>query len=318
MLRRAVMDAPPLTLCAKCFKSLGSHYVTCHICKSRFHLLCSKMDDKCVEILKNNVNIVFNCNDCLSASSDMISLISSISLELRELKQSIVSSLCEDVQGLKDEVNKLTKNNETVKNIQNKSKDKPNINIENKNKSNKINTNNVTLRSKTDFVSGTSNLYNSQCFENASSITSHEAASYVGSNLFDAEIENNQWTQVRRRKRRNRIVAVGDNDNNDLDVVVKKKFLHVSSFKPSVTSEQIISYIEKHTDIDKHHLECTRLVKKGTDETTLKHVNFKVGVSPSFYNELIKPSLWPLNTKIRPFVFFFKNKQWSCQTPYRC
>lgn len=74
---------------------------------------------------------------------------------------------------------------------------------------------------------------------------------------------------------RNRILAVGENVSNA--VVVKKKFLHISSFIPSVTTDQILNYVEKNAKIDKQHLECTRLVKKDVDVTSLKHVNFKIG-----------------------------------------
>lgn len=299
------MDAPPKTLCAKCFNSLNSNFIACHICKAKFHFICAKINDKDINLLQENFNIVFNCNDCLSASSEMLSLISSISIELRELKDQekfkdqVLSSISSDVNVLKQEFNKLSKNLE-IASKQNKCNfselfDRGVV----------TNNNNARNKSHTDVVVGGSNENNKHTDDDASSLTSIPTVTTdLRSNVFDANNQHDEWTNVRRRRRRNRILAVGENVSNDLAVVVKKKFLHISSFNPSVTTDQILNYVEKNAKIDKQHLECTRLVKKDVDVTSLKHVNFKIGVSPSFYDELIKPTVWPINIKIRPFIFF--------------
>lgn len=299
------MDAPPKTLCAKCFKSLSSNFIACHICKAKLHFICAKINDKHIDLLNNNINVVFNCNDCLSASSELLSLISSLSKELRELKNPVISKISDEITELKTEFNKLSKNLEIAKLHQNKYVlNKPIANNE------IVNKNNAIQRSHTQSIdSSSNNTNNMQCTlindDDASSITSHPTvASDLRSNTYDADGQHNDWINVRGRRRRNRVIAVGDNNSNDLDVVVRKKYLHVSSFKPSVTTDLIINFIEKNTQISKNHIECTRLVKKDADESTLKYVNFKIGVSPHFYNDIIKPNVWPMNIKIRPFIFF--------------
>ncbi|KAI8115986.1 hypothetical protein CVS40_11874 [Lucilia cuprina] len=234
----------------------------------------------------------------------MLSLISSLSKELRELKNPIISKISDDIYDIKAEFNKLSKNLENAKIHQNKYNiNKPIANND------VVNKNNAVQCSHTEVIAGSSKNNNMQCTigndDDASSITSHPiVASDLRSNMYDADCQQNEWINVHRRRRKNRIIAVGENNSNDLEVIIKNKYLHVSSFKPSVTTEQIINFIEKNTQIPKNHLECTRLVKKDADESILKHVNFKIGVSPHFYDEIIKPTLWPVNIKIRPFIFF--------------
>lgn len=296
------MDNTSTTLCAKCFKAVTSNSIKCHLCKSKFHLICAKVDIKLIDLFNQNDNVVYNCKDCLSATSEMISLISSISKDLRELKNQTVSKLCEDVKELKVGINELAKNLE-------KKADKQEMQSSNRPIVKPKNNNNIANQRSlaSVVVSGTSkSMLVNQCNDDASSITSYPtAASEVESNMIEADNNHHEWrTNVNRRKRRNRVLVYGQKSSNDLAVVDKKKYLHISSFLPSVKPEEIIEFIEKNTEISKNHLECTRLVKKDVDVTTLKHVNFKLGVSSCFYNEIIKSTLWPMNTKVRPFVFF--------------
>lgn len=270
------MSAPPNTLCAKCFKSAKSNFIVCHICKAKLHLICVEIDSvKFGGIFADNKNIVFNCDDCLNISADLISSLSSLSQELREVRQTAFASLSNDVKEIKQKFDDLSKNLE-----------------------------NVSKQQKTHNASGAMDFRNvvggqQQTCDASSSMSYPTAPSEVRSNMCD-----NDWINVRRRKRRNRVIAVGENESTDLGVVLKKKYVHISSFQTSVTAEQIISYIEKNTEIGKHHIECTLLVKKDVDVKSLKHVNFKVGVSPCFYADLTKPSLWPTDINVRPFVFF--------------
>lgn len=276
------------TLCPKCSNSIKSNYIACHICKVKFHFVCAKIDNPAFcQLMVDNKNIVLNCDDCLKASSDVKSSFSSLSQELRELKQIVLSSLCVDVNDLKQKFNELSKNLE---------KPIPHKKVHNVNKQNASAVNNDcavsnVLSVRTEMDKGDNDA--------ASIMSVSSQLSEVRSNTHDG------WTTVR-RKRRNRVIAVGENDSTELDVAVKMKFLHISSFKTSVTEDQIIAYIEKKAEISKQHIVCNRLVKKDVDVNSLKHVNFKIGVSPCFYAELTKPSLWPTDVKIRPFIFLEK------------
>nr|AMS38376.1 hypothetical protein [Bactrocera tryoni] len=100
--------------------------------------------------------------------------------------------------------------------------------------------------------------------------------------------------------------VVGVNANVDLDVVIPKKWIHLSAFKSSVTEEDIISFVVKHANVDREHLLCYKLIKKDTDINNLKRINFKLGVSPSFFNAVFSSSVWPSGIKLRPFKFFPK------------
>lgn len=84
--------------------------------------------------------------------------------------------------------------------------------------------------------------------------------------------------------------------------------MHLSSFKNTVTEDDIISYVSKHLDIDKLHISCFKLVKKDTAVDDLKFVNFKLGVTSSFYDNLLNPDLWTMDIKVRAFVDFPRKK----------
>lgn len=114
--------------------------------------------------------------------------------------------------------------------------------------------------------------------------------------------------QKKHKKPKKPKVVYGDNDGNDLDVVTRNKWVHLSSFKSSVTENDIVSYVEKRLNISKEHLSCYKLVKKGTPSEEIKFINFKLGISPAYYNELLNPSLWQSNIRVRPFKFFPKTE----------
>ncbi|XP_017477691.1 PREDICTED: uncharacterized protein LOC108367563 [Rhagoletis zephyria] len=77
--------------CSKCSKSLRVGYeISCQVCKSKFHKICAKVDSKEVsDLLANNKNIVFNCNNCFSSTSNLVSAIACLTSEVSDLKRSI-------------------------------------------------------------------------------------------------------------------------------------------------------------------------------------------------------------------------------------
>lgn len=119
---------------------------------------------------------------------------------------------------------------------------------------------------------------------------------------------NSNWIRVGKNNRRKQISVVGSSLNSDLDVAIRMKWLHLSSFLPSVTAESIIDYVMKHAGIDKHQLSCYKLVKKDTPIDSLKRINFKLGVANAYYEKLLSPDLWPADVKLRPFRFFPKEE----------
>lgn len=76
----------------------------------------------------------------------------------------------------------------------------------------------------------------------------------------------NNWVRVQRRRRNRQPVVFGTNDTDDLQVVVQKKWVHLSSFKSSVTCDQILNYVDKHSEFGKEHMECYALVKQDAQD----------------------------------------------------
>ncbi|XP_036340175.1 uncharacterized protein LOC118749485 [Rhagoletis pomonella] len=117
---------------------------------------------------------------------------------------------------------------------------------------------------------------------------------------------NAAWTEVKNRRRKKALVVVGSNDSTELSVAIRNKWLHLSSFDPQVSAEDIKKYVAKHAGIDADSLACYMLVKKDDPVGKHKRVNFKLGVSSVNYQKLLSSSLWPANVRVRPFRFFQK------------
>lgn len=116
-------------------------------------------------------------------------------------------------------------------------------------------------------------------------------------------VHNTEWIDVKSKRKMKRSIF-GANENNDLDVIANKKWIHLSSFKSSVTVEQILNYIWKYSNIGKDKIDCYKLVKKDANLNELKKISFKIGVNAEIYKEIYKPSLWPANVRLRPFQIF--------------
>lgn len=129
------------------------------------------------------------------------------------------------------------------------------------------------------------------------------AANKISKEINDIPVNNLEWVNVQARRKR-KCIIFGDNNNKDLDVIADKKWVHLSYFKPSVTVENIVNYISKNAKIGLNHLECYKLVKKGADMNKLRKLSFKIGITAEYYNEILNPSLWPVDVKVRQFQFF--------------
>lgn len=112
------------------------------------------------------------------------------------------------------------------------------------------------------------------------------------------------FTKNPSKKSKARAIIVGRNNTAELDVAPRLKWLHLSSFKPSVTADNIKAYVSKHSSIESSKISCYRLVKGDVSEDTLEWVNFKLGISSTLYDILLNSDLWPADVKVRPFKFF--------------
>lgn len=129
------------------------------------------------------------------------------------------------------------------------------------------------------------------------------AATENSKEKIDIPAKNLEWINVTSKRNRKRAIY-GDNNNEDLEVIADKKWIHLSSFKPTVTEDQIVNYVAKYAKIGKNHIKCYKLVKKGVDLNDLKRLSFKIGITDVYYTEVFNTSLWPANVKVRPFTFF--------------
>lgn len=79
--------------------------------------------------------------------------------------------------------------------------------------------------------------------------------------------------------------------------------LWISRFNPLTEPSEIIEYIASETPVsDKSKFNVRKLVKKGTDLSTLKFVSFKIEVNDPEYDILADPDVWEENVTVRPFI----------------
>lgn len=315
-----------MSFCGVCFKKDCD--LSCTICKKTFHIVCVDLDEVSVStVLKNNRNIVYICDLCLDAASCMQKSINFLLNEVLELKANIkefsnTRKECENNNNLvRDNISnsRLNKSKKNAKQQHTHVPTQTSVDMLSTQQLHRSNASQFPTLADDDIVvvddAVDSAAHSSSCmlrsrgqsFSCVPGVSSNSQSRHLpqqneGVNLTD-------FTVVRRKrqnKRKNAKVVFGDNDVGDLDVVSRKKWVHLSSFKSSVTEEHIVSYVEKSLKISKEHLSCYKLVKKDTPPEEIKYVNFKLGISSQFYDELLKPHLWQSNIRVRPFKFFQK------------
>lgn len=352
------MSAVNKIICSKCFNIIqNDNLVKCNTCRLMYHKVCANITcENDYKAIKNNKNIIFNCDNCISSSRDLIRTISTLTHEVNNLKLMVI-----------DIAKKLNHNNEDLisqssnigVNVQNSnqnmydqqslrnpilSSDSPDtlqdndVNAITIAEIQRVSNCSASVISHNDDAAGgsqrslkqsskmkknaqtQSNIHTNTIFNNSSSqLTNMEDVNAGDLNLAPTtsgalanqnSVNSLEWVNVTKKKNRNkkRNIVVGQNDNEELDVIIRRKFVHLSSFKPCVTEEKIMSYVEKHLGVSKDCLVCFKLVKKDTDIDTLKKINFKLGISADSYSKLFTPSLWPSNVTVRPFRNVQKNR----------
>lgn len=295
------------SLCTKCFKQIQLNSISCNVCKCKYHRICANVEDDLAVGLEQCKNVVYNCENCLSTTSDLVSSVSNLTKEIKELKI-IVSQLAEYNK------NKLMVADDSVR-----SNDQTNVLLSSAPLSSSVSkavnvAKPLTKQQRAafaDVVAGTShkiktkgNMDIRDPKDAVTDVLDDESDVFSTVNT-ETEAINTDWVTKRRRKRKPRkVLCIGENSNTELDVVLKKKWVHISSLKPSVSENTIIDYVSRHLNIGKEHLECFKLVKKDASLENLKYINFKLGISSDYYNDLLSPSLWPSNVRLRPFKFF--------------
>lgn len=85
-----------------------------------------------------------------------------------------------------------------------------------------------------------------------------------------------------------------------------KKFLYISRFDPSVTTDRIVEYIcDKLQNCSPEDVECKLLLSKDrVIDNSLTFISFKIGLKETHYNMLNNSEAWPLGVIIRPFTSY--------------
>ncbi|XP_036320602.1 nuclear pore complex protein NUP62-like [Rhagoletis pomonella] len=147
-------------------------------------------------------------------------------------------------------------------------------------------------------------------------VTAAPASDAAASSHMPIDVTNNvtgnaQWVKVshKRHNNNNNIRIRGTSDNTDLIVADRYKLLHLASFSPSVSEDDIKNYVAKQIDLDRTLISCSKLIKKDVSAQSLNRINFKLGVPESCYEKLLCPDIWPTNVTVKPFLNFRKGRR---------
>lgn len=83
-------------ICSKCYKNIQNKCeIICEICQCKFHKICAKLENENIfKCLSDCENIVFNCDNCLHSSRDLIKKISLLTYEIQNLKALFSQFVC--------------------------------------------------------------------------------------------------------------------------------------------------------------------------------------------------------------------------------
>lgn len=80
------------------------------------------------------------------------------------------------------------------------------------------------------------------------------------------------------------------------------KSIWVSRFHPDTSIDDVMKHIAGAVvNIDLARVTCRKLVKRGTDLSTLNFVSFKIDADVILFDDLLNPDIWPEYIKIREF-----------------
>lgn len=125
--------------------------------------------------------------------------------------------------------------------------------------------------------------------------------------------ELNPWLAAndkRSRKHQRTIIGTSNKavDGMNLKVIDHFKWLHLSSFKPTTTVQSVLDYVSAAFGVNSSSLICNKLVKAGSDESSLRHVNFKLGVPEDMLPAFLNSECWLKGLRVRLFKFHPKNE----------
>lgn len=118
-----------------------------------------------------------------------------------------------------------------------------------------------------------------------------ESSLSVSKPMGDADVDQEGFQEVRRRKPRK--ILVGNNNAGGLSVAPKQAYIHIWRLAKDTTVEYLVTYIKQK--IPGTEVECEKLNARGP------YASFKVTVNDSLLEHLMNPECWPAGCAIDRF-----------------
>ena len=260
--------------CAKCLNPLLDEGIKCGLfCGKSFHRLCTGVSDVIFnEIGKINSNFSYHCSDC--AKFPVRELFTKVN-DLVSVVDVLTKKMCE-FDSLQLKLSELL--------------------------------NNKLVSNESEFCNNTSDEHDSPLPSAFPSLKNNDGSEITNVNNNVNGLTKNGKKNVSINSS-SRAVTVGvDNLPDDICVIPPVKWLHVSKFSVSTSEQTIKNYVSNKLNIPFDEVQCYKLIKKDSDITNLKFINFKVGIPANKENDATNVNNWPVNVYVKSFKFFPKNK----------
>lgn len=86
--------------------------------------------------------------------------------------------------------------------------------------------------------------------------------------------------------------------------VKRRQFIYVTNLKPTTKAVDVIRHINTKTGVEGDDVTlCWPLIPKGRSVDQLNFISFKIGVYEEHMATILCPDFWPVNVRVRPFIF---------------
>lgn len=301
--------------CAKCSNIILDDGIKCGLfCGNSFHKICASVPELFHgELGKPNSNIAYHCSECskfpirqlFTKVNDLVSVVDMLSKKMCDF-DSLQLNVSDLLNVVRNSSNYCCASD--VHTGKTKSKHSNCVITDNSFAST---SKSLRPQPNTPIITNTKGALNSSLHDSDTVCPVPVNTAVCGvtdiPNTSSNENEPNwQVAQNKRRKHRTHIIGA-DTLPDDLNVIARINWLHVSKFSTSTSENAIIKYVSTKLNINDNEVLCFKLIKKGMDISRLKYINFKVGVPAYKFNSALNANSWPLNVYVRNFDSLSKN-----------
>lgn len=273
-------------MASKCFSCnepiLNSEFIKCEgICCQLFHSRCVSLNKTTLNAITSNANVHWFCHDCNDGSRNVSTAINGLKSSVDQLTNSLAVDLSSLAKGFKTLTENLLGS------------------ISNLTKSNAA----PLQKHSNDIIRSNNKRGREESTDDTNANLPRQKKIILGTNEDDRSIAAAYNVNK-------------DNITNDMKVVhERRKSVVVTNINSSITPEYLINYLTKILKIDKEKIKVTLLTtnNKKPNQRTFNSLQYRISTPESKYEDLMTPSTWPVNVRVRDYFFKQRNNEASME-----